>query len=48
MNGSGKRPPLPAPKIGQHSREILTEIGFDTATIESLLAAGVVEETRKP
>ena len=45
MNGSGKRPPLPAPKIGQHSREILTEIGFDTATIESLLAAGVVEET---
>lgn len=32
----------PAPLLGQHSREILAECGYDTARIDALLAAGAV------
>lgn len=33
-----------APQIGEHSREILTEAGFDAAAIDGLLAAGAVRQ----
>ena len=32
-----RRPP---PRQGEHTREVLTEIGFDDAGIENLLASG--------
>lgn len=41
-----KRPPGPAPAVGQHSREILAELGWDEARIEAALTAGVVTEGR--
>jgi crotonobetainyl-CoA:carnitine CoA-transferase CaiB-like acyl-CoA transferase len=30
-----------APRLGQHTREVLTEAGFDTAAIDALIAEGV-------
>jgi len=38
----------PAPRLGEHGREVLTECGYDTATIDGLIADGVlggVDET---
>ncbi len=35
----------PAPRLGEHSREILTEFGFSVAEIEALLQQGVVEQS---
>jgi len=32
---------LPAPKMGQHSVEILREIGYDDAAIEAMIAGGI-------
>jgi crotonobetainyl-CoA:carnitine CoA-transferase CaiB-like acyl-CoA transferase len=32
----------PAPKKGAHSREILEELGYDTARIDALVGSGVV------
>ena len=32
----------PAPRIGQHSREVLVEHGLDGAHIDALIEAGVV------
>jgi crotonobetainyl-CoA:carnitine CoA-transferase CaiB-like acyl-CoA transferase len=32
----------PAPKLGQHGREILTEIGYDDAHQQQLIDAGVM------
>ena len=32
----------PAPVVGQHSREVLRDCGFDADRIESLVAAGTV------
>ena len=49
MEGVEKRPPGAAPALGQHSREILTEIGYPAEEIDRLLGAGVVrqaDETR--
>lgn len=36
-----------APLMGQHTREILAEIGFAKTEIEALLASGAVTESRK-
>lgn len=32
------------PMLGQHSREVLTEIGYGDAQITDLLAAGIIAE----
>jgi crotonobetainyl-CoA:carnitine CoA-transferase CaiB-like acyl-CoA transferase len=34
---------LPAPRLGQHSREVLGEIGLDTKAIDALIAGGAVK-----
>jgi crotonobetainyl-CoA:carnitine CoA-transferase CaiB-like acyl-CoA transferase len=34
----------PAPRIGQHSREVLAEHGLDAARIDALIKAGVVRQ----
>jgi crotonobetainyl-CoA:carnitine CoA-transferase CaiB-like acyl-CoA transferase len=34
----------PAPRIGQHSREVLAEHGVDAACIDALIQAGVVRQ----
>ncbi|HEV7286708.1 MAG TPA: CoA transferase, partial [Kaistia sp.] len=36
----------PAPRIGEHSREILGEFGFDTATVDGWVAKGSVAEVK--
>jgi crotonobetainyl-CoA:carnitine CoA-transferase CaiB-like acyl-CoA transferase len=33
-------PAGPAPKLGEHTREVLLESGYDPAAVEALIAAG--------
>ncbi|HUZ14335.1 MAG TPA: CoA transferase [Caulobacteraceae bacterium] len=40
IDGEAKHPPRMAPAIGQHTREILEEVGLAAAQIEALAAAG--------
>ena len=42
----GRKDFLPAPKIGQHSVEILREIGYDDAAIEAMIASGITSDGR--
>jgi formyl-CoA transferase len=39
-----KKPPGPAPGVGEHSREVLTEAGFSEDEIQAFIDAGVVAE----
>jgi crotonobetainyl-CoA:carnitine CoA-transferase CaiB-like acyl-CoA transferase len=41
LSAAGTRPGRPAPEVGEHSREILTEIGYTRAEIDELFRAGV-------
>jgi crotonobetainyl-CoA:carnitine CoA-transferase CaiB-like acyl-CoA transferase len=36
----------PAPRAGEHTREILRELGYDAGRIDALLAAGTVREAQ--
>ena len=36
---------LPAPSLGQHTREVLSAIGYDAARIDALAAAGVIKDS---
>jgi formyl-CoA transferase len=42
VHGVSKVPARRAPEIGEHSQEILKELGFDAKTIEALQASGAV------
>ncbi len=42
IGGEKKRPPRKAPELGQHSNEILADLGFSGAEIEKMRAAGIV------
>jgi formyl-CoA transferase len=42
IEGVAKTAPRLAPEVGQHTHEILRELGYDGAGIETLLAEGVV------
>ena len=47
----GDAPPQPrrvSPDIGEHSREVLASVGYDEATLDALIAAGVVGEVSGP
>jgi crotonobetainyl-CoA:carnitine CoA-transferase CaiB-like acyl-CoA transferase len=35
-------PARPAPKLGQHTAELLAELGYDEAEIRALAASGVI------
>jgi crotonobetainyl-CoA:carnitine CoA-transferase CaiB-like acyl-CoA transferase len=39
----GRSQVLPAPRLGQHSREVLNEIGLDARAIDALIASGAVK-----
>lgn len=42
IEGISKRRPRPAPDVGEHSLEVLRELGCDESVIEDLIARGVV------
>jgi formyl-CoA transferase len=42
IDGLPKVPPLAAPRLGEHSREILAQLGLDETEIEGLVGDGVV------
>lgn len=46
IEGQPKVPPAPAPRVGEHTREILGEIGLGEGEIRSLLERRVVGEQR--
>jgi len=33
-------PAGPAPRLGEHTREVLAEAGYDAAAVETLIASG--------
>ena len=43
-----KVPPRTAPRLGEHSEEILRELGFNTAAIDCLHASSAVPITKQP
>jgi formyl-CoA transferase len=42
IDGLASRPPGPAPDLGQHSKEILAELGYSEADIASMESQGVI------
>jgi crotonobetainyl-CoA:carnitine CoA-transferase CaiB-like acyl-CoA transferase len=46
ISGFAKEKPKLAPDIGQHSREILTSLGYDAGAIENLMSRGVITTSR--
>jgi crotonobetainyl-CoA:carnitine CoA-transferase CaiB-like acyl-CoA transferase len=47
VHGVDKEPARRGPKLGEHSAEILAELGFDAASIASLREAGALPEAQK-
>jgi formyl-CoA transferase len=45
IEGESKRAPTKPPEIGEHSREVLADYGFESGEIEQMLAAGVVAQS---
>ncbi|MGE8637116.1 MAG: CaiB/BaiF CoA transferase family protein [Achromobacter sp.] len=43
FNGQPRQAARPAPLLGEHSREILADLGYTSAEIEAMLAAGSVQ-----
>ena len=48
LRGVEKRPAGPAPAVGQHSREILTQLGYTADRIGKLLADGTAAQSSQP
>jgi crotonobetainyl-CoA:carnitine CoA-transferase CaiB-like acyl-CoA transferase len=42
VQGERKRPPKPAPEVGEHSLEILSELGIDQETARALRERGII------
>jgi crotonobetainyl-CoA:carnitine CoA-transferase CaiB-like acyl-CoA transferase len=42
FKGGEAHVPQPAPRLGEHGRQVLEELGYDAARIESLAAGGAV------
>ena len=47
MRGQEKRPPAPAPAMGEHNASVLRELGYDDAAIARLRDAGVIQAGRE-
>ncbi|MNT83239.1 Formyl-CoA:oxalate CoA-transferase [compost metagenome] len=43
FNGQPRQAARPAPLLGEHSREILADLGYTSDDIETMLAAGSVQ-----
>ncbi len=41
-NGSAQKTPAPAPRLGQHTRPILAEVGYSAAEIDGFIDAGII------
>jgi formyl-CoA transferase len=46
VHDTAKVPARRAPELGEHSEEILEQLGFDTGQIESLRTSGAVPKAR--
>ena len=44
FSGGMRRNSLPAPRLGQHTRAVLAEIGYGAAEIEAMIASGAAHE----
>jgi crotonobetainyl-CoA:carnitine CoA-transferase CaiB-like acyl-CoA transferase len=42
IDGASKELHLPAPEIGEHSKIILSELGYDDAEIQSFAEQGII------
>jgi crotonobetainyl-CoA:carnitine CoA-transferase CaiB-like acyl-CoA transferase len=40
LDGADKVPPAAAPRLGEHSRRILQDLGYDQETVEAMLLCG--------
>jgi crotonobetainyl-CoA:carnitine CoA-transferase CaiB-like acyl-CoA transferase len=47
LQGFPKAKPAPAPGIGQHTRELLSQLGYSAGEIEALIASGAASQHRK-
>jgi formyl-CoA transferase len=47
IHGVTKTPAQRAPDLGEHTEEILSELGFDSKSIESLREAGTISDARE-
>jgi crotonobetainyl-CoA:carnitine CoA-transferase CaiB-like acyl-CoA transferase len=47
FSGGAREDERPAPLVGQHTREILAEMGYDKAAIEDMLATGAAQTDRR-
>lgn len=47
VRGQEKRPPQPAPSVGEHNAAVLRELGYDDAGIARLETAGVLRSSGK-
>jgi crotonobetainyl-CoA:carnitine CoA-transferase CaiB-like acyl-CoA transferase len=42
LSGGAEAPARPAPRLGQHTDELLGELGYDTARLSSLRKARII------
>jgi len=42
LSDAARRPSTPAPEIGEHTRQILAELGYATAEVDELFSEDVV------
>lgn len=43
LDGERKRAPVAAPRLGEHSREVLSEVGYSEDEVETLISQGIVK-----
>lgn len=47
FNGEDRDTPMPPPLLGQHSKDVLKNLGYDDAAIEKLASSGVIATAQK-
>ncbi|MCY3813709.1 MAG: CoA transferase [Gammaproteobacteria bacterium] len=48
ISGVEKRKPRSAPEVGEHTEEVLRELGFDAEEVSAMLEAGVARQRGRP